>query len=67
MSKGQRVTVRLYGGETAIRRVVQDKHEVVVVCAEEEYMTAKAEGREPSGLGFPLVDIVGLATEQAPA
>lgn len=58
MLKGQLVTVRLYGGTTAIRRVVADKKKFVVVCAEEEFRLAEQEGREPEGIGFPLDDIV---------
>jgi hypothetical protein len=65
MSKGELVTVRLYGGTTATRRVVAVKPKVVVICAEEEYQQAKSEGREPEGLGFPLADIV--SEERAPA
>lgn len=58
MTKGQVVTVKLYGGDTAQRRVVAVKDEVVVICAEEEYVSAQREGREPSGLGFPRVDVI---------
>lgn len=65
MSKGQVVTVRLYGGATATRRVVAVKPKVVVICAEEEYQQAKTEGREPEGLGFPLADIVSDERLQA--
>jgi hypothetical protein len=54
---GQVVTVRLYGGETAQRRVIEDKGEVVVICAEEEYVNARREGRQPLGLGFPREDV----------
>jgi len=58
MIKGQRVTVRLYGGETGTRRVVAVKENVVVICAEEEYATAQRQGREPEGLGFPWDDVL---------
>jgi hypothetical protein len=61
MQIGQQVTVRLYGGETATRRVVAVKPDVVVVCHEDEYQSAMSEGREPCGLGFPHQDIVGPA------
>jgi len=56
--KGKVVTALLFGGSRAKRRVVADKGETVVVCAEEEYQLALREGREPSGIGFPRVDIV---------
>jgi len=58
MVDGQLVTVRLYGGATAQRRVVSVKRDVVVICAEEEYQSALREGREPSGLGFPREDVI---------
>jgi hypothetical protein len=58
MTKGQVVTVKLYGGEVANRRVVAVKKNVVVICAEEEYQTAHREGREPEGLGFPWSDVL---------
>ncbi|MGA7339755.1 MAG: hypothetical protein WBE72_19475 [Terracidiphilus sp.] len=58
MIRGQVVTVKLFGGETAQRRVVAVKENVVVICAEEEYQTAKRQGREPEGLGFPWEDVL---------
>lgn len=58
---GQRVKVFLYGGATAIRRVVEEREKVIVICAEEEYQRALREQREPSGLGFPRADVLGLA------
>jgi hypothetical protein len=60
MVKGQLVTALLYGGGTAERRVVADKGDVIVICSEEEYQKALREGREPSGLGFPRVDVIEL-------
>lgn len=61
MVKGQLVIVKLYGGETAQRRVIAVKEDVVVICAEEEYQTAQKEGRDPEGLGFPWIDVLELA------
>jgi hypothetical protein len=58
MTKGQVVTVKLYGGEKAQRRVVAVKEDVVVICAEEEYQTALRQGRSPEGLGFPWSDVL---------
>ena len=62
MSKGQIVTVKLYGGATASRRVVAVKRDVVVICAEEEYVAAQREQREPEGLGFPVADVLEAIT-----
>jgi hypothetical protein len=61
MSKGQQVRVKLYGGSTALRRVVEVKRDVIVICAEEEYQQAQLEGRQPSGLGFPRADVIDRA------
>jgi hypothetical protein len=58
MVNGQLVTVRLFGGSTAPRRVVSVKRDVIVVCAEEEYQNALNEGREATGLGFPREDVL---------
>lgn len=60
MVQGQVVTVMLYGGEKAQRRVVSVKENVVVICSEEEYQRAQKEQREPEGLGFPPADILEL-------
>jgi hypothetical protein len=58
MSKGEIVTVCLYGGKTAPRRVIADKGKFVVVCHEDEYQSAEADGREPTGIGFPREDVI---------
>ena len=58
--KGQKVTVLLYGGAEAERRVVAEKGNVIVVCSDEEYKRAEREDREPEGVGFPREDVVGL-------
>jgi hypothetical protein len=64
MAAGQLVTVKLYGGKTASRRLLAIKNNVVVICAEEEYLAAKTEGREPEGLGFPSSDVMGLPDQE---
>jgi hypothetical protein len=60
MVNGQMVTVELYGGELAQRRVIADRGKVVVICAEEEYVSAKREGRDPEGVGFPRENVLKL-------
>ena len=64
MSKGECVKVRLYGGKTTIRRVVAAKRDVVVICADEEYVLAEREHREPEGMGLPRADIIEVAPER---
>ncbi len=58
LHRGDKVKALLYGGKIAVRRVVRIKGNVVVICAEEEYAAAMAEGRDPDGVGFPRQDIV---------
>lgn len=58
MQTGQRVTVLLYGGGTADRRVICDKGKIVVICSEEEFQEAINQNREPQGLGFPREDVI---------
>ena len=57
MTRGQVDTALLYGGKDVLRRVVADKGDIVVICAEDEYQQAQREGRDPSGIGFPRADI----------
>lgn len=64
MDAGQIVTVKLYGGKTAQRRLLAVKENVVVICSEEEYVNAHREGREPEGLGFPSVDVIGFTDKE---
>ena len=58
MSEGELVTVRLYGGGTAVRRVLSIWKDVVVICSEDEFAAAQEEGREPMSLAFPKADVV---------
>jgi hypothetical protein len=63
MAKGQIVRVRLFGGAIAPRRVIVDRGNIVVICSEEEYRAAEKEDREPIGLGFPRIDVIGAPSE----
>ena len=62
MERGEVVMALLYGGGSAPRRVVADKGSVIVICAEEEYLNAQKENRDPEGVGFPRCDVVELQT-----
>lgn len=56
VARGDIVRLEAYGGEKITRRVVelkQDQH-VVLVCKDDEFQEAQAEGREPIAVGFPL-------------
>ena len=53
MPPGSKVKALLYGGEIVERRLIADKGMVIVICAENEWVDAANEAREPRGLGFP--------------
>ncbi len=62
MKRGDIVTAKLFGGSTADRRVIAIRptrggDSTVVICHENEWQAALAEGREPEGIGFPAKDI----------
>lgn len=57
MKAGDVVTVSLYRGKTAERRVIVEKIHGVVMCCEAEWQAAKAEHREPRGICFPWADV----------
>jgi hypothetical protein len=53
MNHGEKVIVTAYGGKRLVRRVVADQGQTIVVCNQNEYTQAEAEGRKPEGIGFP--------------
>ena len=61
MQQPKFVTVLLYGGEKAVRRVLAESPNTVTVCSEEEFQRASAEDREPLSLAFPRAAVVGEA------
>lgn len=67
MKRGDIVRVRLWGGSTALRRVVAVKPKVVVICSEWEFQAAMEEKREPQGLGFPHADVMPIEQERSNA
>ena len=48
----KRITVRVFGGTTADKIVVEDKGDVLVVTTEEEWLAFQAENRVPVVVGF---------------
>jgi hypothetical protein len=58
MKAGGIVTLRAYGGEEIVRRIVRVDKGIVVVCRTEEYEKAQKEGREPVVVGFRLRDVI---------
>ena len=54
MKPGQEIKVRAYGGEELVRVLVRLEKDTVVVCRPDEYEKARAEKREPAGVGFSI-------------
>lgn len=57
LKSGQQVTVTEFGGGQLDVVVLADRGRVVVVCNPQEFNKAKAENREPEGVGFPRKDV----------
>ena len=53
MESGDVVLVTEYGGRELTRRVVAERGRFIVICTEDEWRAAQAQGREPDGVGFP--------------
>ncbi|MCH8089307.1 MAG: hypothetical protein IH955_04775 [Chloroflexi bacterium] len=61
--KGDKVRVRGFGGEVGILRVWEERKGGLMLCSESGYAEAVA-GGEIRGIGYPIHDIIGLATEE---
>ncbi len=57
MQPGDRVMVKVFGGRTVNRIVVQPLGNTVVICRPDEWREAVRENRQPNGVGFPLSDV----------
>ena len=57
MTVGTKVTLNSSLGRIE-RVLVEDLGDVVRICREEEYATAKKQGREPTTVGFPKRDVI---------
>lgn len=64
MKPGQMVKLRAYGGEEIIRNVIRLEKDIVVVCRPEEYENARSQGREPTGVGFHIKDVIDAHSEK---
>lgn len=62
MQKGDLIRVRAFGGKELIRRLIEVKDSVVLICKEEEYLAAQKEGREPTCVGFHIEDVIESMT-----
>jgi hypothetical protein len=66
VANGDRVRLQAYGQEQIVRRVVEARRDVVLVCTEEEYRAARSEERSPLAVGFPVGYVIERV-ETAPA
>ena len=57
MRPGEKVKVRVFGGKTVRRVVVEQIENTVVICRPEEWYAAARENRRPEGVGFPIWDV----------
>jgi hypothetical protein len=57
LKTGDIVRVRVYGGATVTRQVVEQMGQTVALATEEECKRAAREQRRPICIGFPLRDI----------
>ena len=52
MKNGDLIRLRGYEGQELVRRLIEVRDGVLVICREEEYQAAIREGREPRCVGF---------------
>jgi hypothetical protein len=57
---GEVVRVKEYGGRVIERRVIADRGNRIVVCCNDEYHRAGLEGRQPDGIAFSKIAVVGV-------
>ena len=57
-------TIRVVGdqGKELVRRLVEVRGQVVLICTEDEFQAAHTEGREPVCVGFKANKVVGVVT-----
>ena len=55
-------TIRVVGdqGKELVRRLVEVRGQVVLICTDEEFKAARTEGREPICVGFKASKVVGV-------
>lgn len=63
MKAGQSVKVKVYGGEAVVIVVEADDWHVNV-CKMEEFEAAKRERRQPTMVGFPITDVIGIIDDE---
>ena len=54
----QRVTVRVFGGATEEKILVNEEENVLIVTTEEEFKASERENRPPVAVGFRLEYLV---------
>ena len=58
-------TIRVMGDQDKelVRRLVEVRGQLILICKEDEFQTARAEGREPVCVGFKVNKVVGVADD----
>lgn len=62
MQPGDTITVIGDQGKELVRRLVEVRGQVVLICTEEEFRAASAEGREPVCVGFKTNKVVAVVS-----
>ena len=65
MVTGEKVKVKVFGGKTVTRIVVDVIDNTVVICKQSEWKSAMLEGRNPVGVGFPVQSVQQLKQEES--
>ena len=58
MNRGDRIRVRVYGGDTVVRRIWRVTATGVAICTDERYAESLHTGQEPLTVGFRCEYIV---------
>ena len=55
-------TIRVIGdqGRELVRRLVEVRGQLILICKQDEFQAARAEGREPVCVGFKASKVVGV-------
>jgi len=64
MREGDLVRVKAYGGQELMRRLVEVRGDILLICRDEEYEAAQREGRQPVCVGFRKEDIIEMGVSK---
>ena len=57
-------TIRVIGdqGKELVRRLVEVRGQIVLICTQDEFEAARAEGRKPVCVGFKADKVLGVVS-----